>query len=90
MFQHCYRIAIRGIIGAAARQAFEGLDTEQTGSDTVLRGELDQSALFGALSRVNALGLELVEIRREKAEPEAAGGAGTGQPDFRFSHHPGR
>jgi hypothetical protein len=70
VFEHRYRIVVRGAIGDAARRAFEGFKTEQTGSDTVIRGTLDQAALFGALSRVKALRLELVEIMREKPEPE--------------------
>jgi hypothetical protein len=63
--EHRYRIVVRGVIGKAARQAFAGLKIEQTGSDTALCGALDQAALFGALSRVEALGLELVEVVRE-------------------------
>jgi hypothetical protein len=34
------------------------------GAVTVLAGELDQSALYGALYRIQALGLELAGIRR--------------------------
>ena len=86
MFQHCYRIVVRGIIGDAARQAFEGMETEQTGSDTVLRGKLDQAALFGALSRVQALGLELIEIMRESPEGEVTSRVDAGQ---RPLHHVG-
>ena len=66
VFEHRYRIVVRGALCAGARQAFEGLKTEQTGADTVIRGDLDQAAVFGALARVKAFGLELVEIVRER------------------------
>jgi len=34
------------------------------GADTVLTGLLDRSALYGVLAEVEALGLDLVEIRQ--------------------------
>ena len=34
------------------------------GRAIVLAGELDQAALYGVLDRIQALGLELVEIAR--------------------------
>jgi hypothetical protein len=34
------------------------------GDDTLLTGVLDQSALYGVLAEVEALGLELIELRR--------------------------
>ncbi|HEY2765765.1 MAG TPA: hypothetical protein VGJ13_17420 [Pseudonocardiaceae bacterium] len=38
--------------------------------ETVLRGtDLDQAALYGILDRIQALGLELIEIRRLPDEP---------------------
>jgi hypothetical protein len=38
---------------------------ELDGSDTVLTGPLtDQSAVFGMLAQIEALGLELLELRR--------------------------
>jgi monoterpene epsilon-lactone hydrolase len=45
--------------------AFPGLRTWRRGGDTVLTGKLpDQSALFGVLSEIEALGLELLEVHR--------------------------
>jgi hypothetical protein len=74
--EHRYRIVVRGLIGDVARQAFEGLKAEQVGCNTLLRGDLDQAALFGALSRVQALGLELIEIiREEPPDPQVISGA---------------
>jgi len=38
--------------------------SQLTAEDTVLTGVLDQSALYGVLAQVEALGLELIELRR--------------------------
>ena len=37
---------------------------ERDGTNTVLIGDLDQAALYGALNRVLMLGLELVGLHR--------------------------
>jgi len=34
------------------------------GANTVLTGGLDQSALYGVLAEIEALGLDLLEVRR--------------------------
>lgn len=68
MFVHRYRIVVAGVLGDASRQAFEGFRIEQVGTDSALRADLDQSALFGTLDRVLALGLELVGVVREDRE----------------------
>jgi len=60
-----YQIRIRGRLGRTMRAAFPDLHTETQGKDTLLTGVLpDQAALYGALARVEALGLELLEVRR--------------------------
>ena len=47
------------------RAAFPALDAKAHGADTVLTGVLtDQAALYGVLARIEALGLELLEIHR--------------------------
>lgn len=47
------------------RRAFDGLRAETDGQDTVLKGVVsDQAALHGVLSRIETLGLELLEVRR--------------------------
>ncbi len=61
-----YEIRIGGIVGPAARQAFADLVIEVEASTTVLAGELDQAALHGLIERIEALGLELIEVRRLK------------------------
>jgi hypothetical protein len=51
--------------------AFPGLESEFEGKDTVLSGVVpDQAALHGILSRIEAMGLELVEVRRVPTEAE--------------------
>ena len=44
---------------------FPGLRARARGTQTVLTGALpDQAALFGVLSHIEALGLELLEVRQ--------------------------
>jgi hypothetical protein len=46
---------------------------ELTGSETVLTGVLeDQSAVFGVLGQIEALGLELLELRQVRPGPPPA------------------
>jgi hypothetical protein len=60
-----YEIWVRGHLGETMRSAFPALRAEQRGSDTVLAGALpDQAALHGVLAEIEALGLELLEVRR--------------------------
>jgi len=62
---HRYRITISGGLGDTGREAFEDFLVEPDGTYTVLVGDLDQAALYGALNRLLSLGLELVELRRQ-------------------------
>jgi hypothetical protein len=60
-----YQIRIRGRLGRTMRAAFPALDAQADGADTVLTGTLaDQAALYGVLARIEALGLELLEVHR--------------------------
>jgi hypothetical protein len=60
-----YAIRIKGRLGPNALSAFPSMASELQDSDTVLTGRLeDQSALFGALAQIEALGLELLEVRQ--------------------------
>lgn len=60
-----YEIHIKGRVNEAFRFAFEELTITVEPIETVLRGvNLDQAALYGILDRIQALGLELIEIRR--------------------------
>jgi epsilon-lactone hydrolase len=61
-----YQIRIRGRLGRTMRTAFPALDVQAQGEETVLTGSLtDQAALYGVLHQIEALGLELLEVRRE-------------------------
>jgi hypothetical protein len=59
-----YTIRVNGHLGATVLSAFPALDARQQGAHTVLTGLLDRSALYGVLADIEALGLELVEIRQ--------------------------
>jgi len=69
-----YRIRIRGHLGATVLSAFPVMAADWQGADTVLTGLLDHSALYGALAQIEALGLDLVEVR------QVPGGSGTLSP----------
>jgi hypothetical protein len=60
-----YQIRVRGRVTAALLESFEGMESEVEPVETVLHGPVeDQAALHGVIHLVNALGLELVEVRR--------------------------
>jgi hypothetical protein len=69
-----YQIRVRGRLGETIRSAFPGLQARTRGGDTVLTGVLaDQAALYGVLAEIEALSLELIEVRR--LPPHLAKGA---------------
>jgi hypothetical protein len=59
-----YMIRVDGPVGAMALSAFPGMMPQQKGTHTVLTGWLDQSALYGVLAEMDALGLVLLEVRQ--------------------------
>jgi hypothetical protein len=60
-----YQIRIGGRLGRTMRTAFPDLHAQTQDEDTLLGGALaDQAALHGVLARIEALGLELIEVRR--------------------------
>ena len=66
-----YTIRIKGRLGATALSAFPTMVPDVEGSDTVLNGSLtDPSALFGVLAQIEALGLELLELRQIRPRPQ--------------------
>jgi hypothetical protein len=65
-----YTIRVNGHLGATLLSAFPALASQQRGAHTVLTGPLDQSALFGVLAEIGAVGLELIEVRQLSPERE--------------------
>jgi hypothetical protein len=65
-----YRIVVRSELNGRYAVAFEGMQMEAKGGDTVLTGKIiDQPHLYGILQRINGLGLELLSV---EALPEEA------------------
>ena len=59
-----YLIRINGHLGATMLSAFPALVPRHHDEHTVLTGLLDQSALYGVLAEIEALGLDLLELRK--------------------------
>ena len=71
-----YELRVRGSVGPTIMQAFPTLTATRSGHDTLLTGSLaDQSALYGVIHQLEALGLQLLEIRCP-----TSGGPGTSGP----------
>jgi hypothetical protein len=73
-----YTIRINGHLGATVLSAFPAMTSWRHGAHTVLTGLLDRSALYGVLAEIEALGLDLVEVRqlapeREPPQPDDSG-----------------
>jgi len=63
--QQTYEIRVRGHLGPMMLRAFPALAAQTRGEDTLLRGCLrDQAAMYGVIAKLEALGLELLELRR--------------------------
>jgi len=64
-----YTIRIKGRLGPTALSAFPSMVPQLNANETVLTGWLeDRSALFGVLAQIEALDLQLLELRRMRAE----------------------
>jgi hypothetical protein len=65
-----YEIRIRGLLGETLLAGFPMLVCGEQEGDTVLAGTVpDRAALHGVLNQVEALGLELLEVRRWEPGP---------------------
>jgi len=65
-----YVITVRGVAGPWVRAAFDDVAMSSAGDTTVLRrAGADQAALYGLLRRIQDLGLELLDVHLEPAEP---------------------
>lgn len=62
-----YVIRVRGVLSDRLLTAFPELRSRTDRGDTLLTGTLsDQAALHGVLAQIEALRLELVEVRRAR------------------------
>ena len=60
-----YQIRVSGHLGPTLLTAFPAFMPQQQGTETVLTGLLpDAAALYGVLAEIEALGLDLLEVRR--------------------------
>ena len=75
-----YTIRINGHLGATVLSAFLGLAPQRQGRYTVLTGLLDRSALYGVLAEVEALGLDLLEVRQLTGDPKSPGSGDSRSP----------
>ena len=66
-----YTIRINGRLGPTVLSAFPSMVPSVKDSDTVLTGLLaDRSAVFGVIGNIEALGLELIELRQLLPRPK--------------------
>ena len=75
-----YAIRINGHLGATVLSAFPALIPRRHGTHTVLTGMLDRSALYGVLAEAEALGLDLLEVRRLTLDRESPGSGDNRSP----------
>ena len=77
-----YAIRIQGRLGATALSAFPAMVPQLKDGETVLTGWLkDRSAVFGILAQIEALGLDLLELRQIGGTPESLGSGDGRSPD---------
>ena len=84
MDESIYEIHVAGTVPAEELQDMGAVRVAAEQVNTVLYGVPDEAALFGLLTRLRALGLEVIEIRRvsDFAGPLAdAGGPGQVEAD---------
>jgi hypothetical protein len=68
-----YMIRINGHLGPTLLSAFPAMAWKRQGPETVLTGALDRPGLHGVLAEIEALGLDLLEVRQlgpEASSPE--------------------
>jgi hypothetical protein len=59
-----YVIRVNGHLGATLLAAFPAMAWQREGPETVLTGVLDRPGLYGVLAEIEALGLDLLEVRQ--------------------------
>jgi hypothetical protein len=75
-----YMIRINGHLGATMLSAFPAMAPHHRGAHTVLTGLLDRSALYGVLAEIDALGLDLLEVRQLTQDPKSLGSGDSRSP----------
>ena len=75
-----YTIRINGHLGAMVLSAFPAMMPRRHGADTVLTGLLDRSALYGVLAEIDALGLDLLEVRQLEPDRKSPGSGDSCSP----------
>jgi hypothetical protein len=68
-----YVIRINGHLGATVLSAFPAMAVHHHGAHTVLTGLLDRSALYGVLAEIEALSLDLLEVRQLSPDRKSPG-----------------
>jgi hypothetical protein len=67
-----YQIRIAGLLDHTWTEWFDGLAISYTAEETILSGPLpDQAALHGVLNKIRDLGLTLLSVVVETADPGA-------------------
>lgn len=63
-----YEFHVRGELSDVTLIGFADLQAVRLKGETVLVGQIpDQAALFGVLHRIQALGIQLIEVRRARS-----------------------
>jgi monoterpene epsilon-lactone hydrolase len=69
-----YQFRVSGQLGPTLLSAFPALVAREQGAETVLTGLLpDTAALYGVLAEMEALGLDLLEVRQVRGESPGSG-----------------
>ena len=64
-----YEIRIKGRLSDTATSLFEQFTASVKPAETVMRGEVrDQAELHGLLDQIQALGLDLIEVRQVESD----------------------
>lgn len=68
-----FEIRVRGRLSDRVRAAFPEVDVVEVPAETVLSGfSQDEDQVHGVLSRIQALGLQVVSLRQATGEPDGA------------------